>query len=71
MLSMLSEKEKAVVDTITMRFHVPEALVDLKDLGMEMGLSTYYRYRKKVDAMKLGRMQFIAEHFQELHLEKK
>ena len=67
---MLSEKEKAVVDTITMRFHAPEALVYLKDLGMEMGLSTYYRYRKKVDAMKLERMQFIAEHFQELHLEK-
>ena len=70
MLSMLSEKEKAVVDTITMRFHAPEALVYLKDLGMEMGLSTYYRYRKKVEAMKLERMQFIAEHFQELHLEK-
>ena len=48
----------------------PEALVYLKDLGMEMGLSTYYRYRKKVEAMKLERMQFIAEHFQELHLEK-
>jgi hypothetical protein len=70
MLSMLSEKEKAVVDTITMRFHAPEALVYLKDLGMEMGLSTYYRYRKKVEAMKLERMQFIADHFQELHLEK-
>ena len=70
MLNMLSEKEKAVVDTITMRFHAPEALVYLKDLGTEMGLSTYYRYRKKVEAMKLERMQFIAEHFQELHLEK-
>jgi hypothetical protein len=53
-----------------MRFHAPEALVYLKKLGMEMGLSTYYRYRKKVEDMKLERMQFIADHFQELHLEK-
>ncbi len=30
MLSMLSEKEKAVVETITMRFHAPEALVYLR-----------------------------------------
>jgi hypothetical protein len=70
MLSMLSEKEKAVVETLTMRFHAPEALEYLKKLGMEMGLSTYYRYRKKVEDMKLERMQFIADHFQELHLEK-
>ena len=70
MLNMLSEKEKAVVDTITMRFHGAEAFAYLKDLGMEMGLSTYYRYRRKVEDMKLERMQFIADHFQELHLEK-
>jgi hypothetical protein len=67
---MLSEKEKAVVKTITMRFHAPEALVYLKSLGMEMGLSTYYRYRKKVEDKKFERMQFIAQHFQEMHLEK-
>ena len=70
MLSMLTEKEKAVVETITMRFHAPEALVYLKKAGMEMGLSTYYRYKRKVEDMKLERMQFIADHFQELHLEK-
>ncbi len=70
MLSMLGDKEKAVIDTITMRFHAPEALVYLEKLGMKMGIATYYRYRKKVEAMKLQRMQFIAQHFQELHLEK-
>jgi hypothetical protein len=70
MLGMLSEKEKAVVETLTMRFHAPEALTYLKNLGMEMGLSTYYRYKKKIENMKLERMQFIADHFQELHLEK-
>ena len=67
---MLSEKEKAVIETITMRFHAPEALTYLENLGMKMGLSTYYRYRKIVEDKKIERMQFIANHFQELHLEK-
>lgn len=69
-MSMLGDKERAVIDTITMRFHAPEALVYLENLGMKMGIATYYRYRKKVENMKLERMQFIAQHFQELHLEK-
>ena len=69
MLSMLSEKEKAVVETLTMRFHANESLTYLRNLGMEMGQSTYYRIRKKVEDLKLERMQFIANHFQE-HLEK-
>jgi hypothetical protein len=70
MLSILDEKEKAVVETLIMRFHAKEALDYLKNQGMEMGQATYYRYRKKVEAKKLERMQFIAQHFQELHLEK-
>src|SRR6476659_134059 len=67
MLSVLSEKEKAV---IAMCFHAPEALTYLENLGMKMGLSTYYRYRKIVEDKKIERMQFIADHFHELHLEK-
>lgn len=39
MMSVLSDKERAVIDTITIRFHAPEALVYLKDLGMEMGIA--------------------------------
>ena len=70
MLSVLSEKEKAVIETITMRFHAPEALTYLENLGMKMGLSAYYRYRKIVEDKKIERMQFIADHFHELHLEK-
>ena len=50
MMSMLGEKERAVIDTITMRFHAPEALVYLENLGMKMGIATYYRYKKKVEA---------------------
>jgi hypothetical protein len=70
MLSVLGDKERAVIDTITMRFHTPEALDYLENLGMKMGVATYYRYKKKVEDMKVERMQFIAKHFQELHLEK-
>jgi hypothetical protein len=70
MLSVLNDKERAVLDTLTMRFHAPEALVYLNQLGMKMGIATYYRYRKKLEDMKLERMQFIAQHFSELHLEK-
>ena len=70
MLSVLNNKERAVLDTLTMRFHAPEALVYLNQLGMKMGIATYYRYRKKLEDMKLERMQFIAQHFSELHLEK-
>jgi hypothetical protein len=70
MMSMLGDKERAVIDTITMRFHAHEALVYLENLGMKMGIATYYRYKKKVENMKLERIQFIADHFQELHLEK-
>lgn len=70
MMSILGDKERAVIDTITMRFHAPEALVYLENLGMKMAIATYYRYKKKVESLKLERMQFIADHFQELHLEK-
>jgi hypothetical protein len=70
MMSMLGDKERAVIDTITMRFHAHEALIYLENLGMKMGIATYYRYKKKVENMKLERIQFIADHFQELHLEK-
>lgn len=52
-----------------MRFHA-EAVTYLENLGMKMGLSTYYRHRKIVEDKKIERKQFIADHFQELYLEK-
>ena len=44
-------KERAVIDTITMRFHAPEALVYLENLGMKMAIATYYRYKKPISLM--------------------
>src|SRR5262245_40891537 len=67
---MLDDRERAVVETIVMRFHYSEALEYLKGQGMKMSPATYYRCRKKVEAKKLERMQYISEHIQELHLEK-
>jgi hypothetical protein len=69
-MSMLDDKERAVVETMIMRYNYTEALDYLQNHGMDMSQATYYRFRKKVESKKLERMQFIAEHFQELHLEK-
>jgi hypothetical protein len=53
MLSVLNDKERAILDTLTMRFHAPEALVYLNQLGIKMGIATYCRDRKKLEDMKL------------------
>lgn len=70
MLSILSDTEKAVVETITRGMHVEPALEFLKDQGHKMSRATYFRQKKKIEEIKETRMQYIAEHFQELHLEK-
>lgn len=70
MLSILSDTQKAIVETVTMRLHEKQALHFLKEAGFEMSRRTYYRYKKKIEKMKLERMKYIAEHFQEQHLER-
>jgi len=70
MQSILTDSEKAVVETITMKMHISPALEYLKDCGFKMSERTYYRYKKKVEEMKLQRLYFVAKHFQEQHLEK-
>lgn len=70
MLSILSDTQKAVVDTIVMKMHIKPALEYLKDSGFKMSRRTYYRHKKTVEDMKLKRLYFIAKHFQDQHLEK-
>ena len=70
MLSVLSETQNTVVETITMQPALKEALQYLKDAGFEMGHSTYYRHRKKIQDMKLERMHHIAKFFPDQHLER-
>jgi hypothetical protein len=70
MLSILTETQRAVLDTITMNLHVVQSLQYLRDAGHEMSRAKYFRLKKKIEDMKLERMQYIAMHFQERHLEK-
>lgn len=70
MLSILTETQKAVVETITMRLHPTQALHYLKEAGHEMSRAKYFRHKKKINEMKFERMKYIAEHFQEQHLER-
>lgn len=70
MLSILSDSQKVILDTITMGFHPVQALHYLKDAGHEMSERTYYRQKKKIQEMMFERMKYIAEHFREQHLER-
>ena len=71
MLSILSDTQKAVVDTITMRLDLTTALDYVKHCGFPMGSRTYYRHKKKIQEMKLERLHFIAKvAYEEQHLER-
>src|SRR6478672_8786690 len=70
MLSILSETQQKIVDTITMRMNLVDALQYLKDTGYEMSKPTYYRHKRKIQDMKLERMRYIALHFQDQHVER-
>jgi hypothetical protein len=69
-LSMLSDTEKAVVETITMRLNTKEALQYMKDAGQEICERTYFRQKKKVESLKWERLIHIANFFTEQHLQR-
>ena len=71
MLSILSDTQKAVLDTITMRLDLTNSLDYVKHVGFPMKRRTYYRHKKKIEDMKLERMRFIAKvAYEEQHLER-
>src|SRR6478672_5955554 len=70
MLSMLSDSEKAIVEAMTMRLHVAQALQYLEGLGYPMSERKYYRLKKKIKDRKLERMHHIAKYFPDQHLER-
>lgn len=70
MSSILSDTEKSVVQTITMRMHTDEALSYLKDCGFKMARRSYFRYKKKVESMKWQRLVHAANLFTEQHLQR-
>jgi hypothetical protein len=69
-LSILSDTEKAVVQTITMKLLPDQALTYLKDCGINMSRRSYFRYKKKVESMKWERLVHTANLFTEQHLQR-
>ena len=60
-LNILSDTEKAVVQTLVMRLQPTEALAYLKDCGIKMAGRSHFRYKKKVEAMKWQRLKHAGQ----------
>jgi hypothetical protein len=56
----ITEKQRAVNDTIRMHLRHDKALVYMKDQGYEMGQSTWYRWVQKLNNSKRERLYEIA-----------
>jgi hypothetical protein len=69
-LSVLSDSEKAVVETIIMRLNTKHSLQYMKDAGHEMCERTYFRQKKKVESLKWERPVHIANFFTQQHLQR-
>ncbi|HET9807903.1 MAG TPA: hypothetical protein VFP49_13450, partial [Nitrososphaeraceae archaeon] len=71
MLSILSDTEKAVVETIRMRLSTEQALQYLKDNGFYVSRATYFRRKKKLEEKKLERLYHMANlGFEYQHLDR-
>ena len=69
--SILSERQKAVIETIRMRLNEKQSLEYLKEIGFDIGPATFYREKRKVEELKLKRLYHIAKiGFQDQHLER-
>ena len=70
-IKTLTERQKAVIETMKMRLTEKEAIQYLSDYGFEMSDTTWYREKNKLEKMKLERLYHIAKHrFDEQHLER-
>jgi hypothetical protein len=71
MLSLLSDTEKAVVETIRMRLSTEQSLRYMKDNGFSVSRATYFRHKKKLEEKKLERLYHIANlGFEYQHLDR-
>src|SRR5215208_1791807 len=67
---LLTDRQRAVVETIRMKLNETTSMAYLKSVGHEMSLSTWYREKRKIESMKLKRLYHIAQiGFQDQHLE--
>jgi hypothetical protein len=68
---LLSDRQKAVIETIRMRLTEKQSLAYLKEMGFDISPKTYYNDKRKVESLKLKRLYHIAEiGFQDQHLER-
>ena len=68
--NIISERQRAVIETMRMRLTEKQALAYLKEVGFEMSDTTWYREKNKLEKMKLKRLYHIAQiGFQDQHLE--
>src|SRR5215217_1656965 len=68
---MLTERQKAVIETIRMRLSEQQSLEYLKEVGFACSVATFYREKKKVEEMKLKRLYHIASiGFVDQHLDR-
>ena len=58
--SMLTEKQKTVIETIRMRLSEQQSLEYLREIGFPCSPATFYREKKKVEEMKLKGLYHIA-----------
>ena len=69
--NIITERQRAVIETIKMRFTEKQALAYLKEVGFEISDTTWYREKNKVEKLKLKRLYHIAQiGFQDQHLER-
>ena len=69
--NILTDRQKAVLETVKMRLTEKESLEYLKDNGFEISDTTLYREKSKLEKMKLKRLYQIAKYgFEEQHLER-
>ena len=69
--SILSDRQKAVIETIRMRLNEKQSLEYLKEIGFDIGPATYYREKNKLEKLKLKRLYHIAKiGFQDQHLDR-
>lgn len=57
---ILTERQKAVVETIRMRLTEKLALAYMKEVGFDISDTTYYREKRKVEELKFKRLFYIA-----------
>lgn len=69
--NVLTDRQKAVLETMRMRLTEKEALEYLRNAGFEMSDTTWYREKKLLEEMKLKRLYDIAKiGFEDQHLQR-